>query len=256
MQLDSKESATGALSSASSPFSREPRVLVIVPAYSEALSLPALIQQLTARYPFYDIAVIDDGSSDDTAQTVRRTRARLISLPCNLGIGGAVQTGFRIARDEGYDIAVQVDGDGQHPPDQVHIIVSALLQSGSDITIGSRFLTETGYRSTVLRRMGIRFFSGWLSLICGARITDATSGFRACSNRAIRLFADHYAEDYPEVEAVIVAHGAGLRVSEVPVRMSARLAGTSSIGALRSVGYFVKVSLSILMQSIRQARRP
>lgn len=252
MQLDSKELETG---TQMPTLSREPRVLVIVPAYNEALTLPTLIQKLTAQYPFYDIAVIDDGSKDDTANAVRGTGARLISLACNLGIGGAMQTGFRIARDEGYDVTVQVDGDGQHPPDQVHTIVNALLQSGSDITIGSRFLAETGFRSTALRRIGIRFFSGWLSLICGMRITDATSSFRAHSSLAIRLFADEYAEDYPEVEAVLVAYRAGLRVSEVPVLMSARLAGTSSIGALRSVGYVIKVSLSILMQSIRRARR-
>jgi glycosyltransferase involved in cell wall biosynthesis len=229
---------------------------VIVPAYNEALSLPALLQQLISQYPFYDIAVIDDGSRDDTTNAVQGAGARLISLPCNLGIGGAVQTGFCVARDEGYDVAVQVDGDGQHPPSQVHIIVNALLQSGSDITIGSRFLGNAGYRSTGVRRLGIRFFSGWLSLICGMRITDATSGFRAYSSRAIRLFADEYAEDYPEVEAVLVAHHAGLQVSEVPVCMSARSAGTSSIGALRSAGYVVKVSLSILMQSLRWPRRP
>jgi len=230
-----------------------PRILVIVPAYNEGGSLPALIHELSLHNPTYDIAVINDGSADNTAQVVQGTKARLISLPCNLGIGGAVQTGFRIARDEAYDVAVQVDGDGQHPADQLEIIVSAVLQSQGDIAIGSRFLARVGFQSTLSRRMGIRFFSAVLSVICGSRITDATSGFRAYNIRAIQLFAREYAEDYPEVEAVLVAHRAGLRICEVPVRMSARSAGLSSIRGLRSIGYMIKVSLAILMGAIRKA---
>ena len=243
------------------PFSRskrkfrisgEPRVLAIVPAYNEAGSLPTLIAVLKSRYPQYDVAVINDGSTDDTAEAVRRSGARLVSLPCNLGIGGAVQTGFRIARDEGYDVAVQVDGDGQHPADQVHLVVNALLETGSDIAIGSRFLSGDGYQSTLSRRMGISFFSRWLSAICHTRITDATSGFRAINRRAMELLANEYAEDYPEVEAVLVAHRAGLRICEVPVQMAARTTGSSSIGGLRSASYMVKVSLAILMAALRK----
>src|ERR1019366_3725090 len=232
--------------------SGEPRVLAIVPAYNEAGSLPTLIAVLKSRYPQYDVAVINDGSTDDTAEAVRRSGVRLVSLPCNLGIGGAVQTGFRIARDEGYDVAVQVDGDGQHPADQVHLVVSSLLETGADIAIGSRFLGGDGYQSTLSRRMGIRFFSRWLSAICHTRITDATSGFRAINRRAIELLADEYAEDYPEVEAVLVAHRAGLRICEVPVQMAARTTGSSSIGGLRSASYMVKVSLAILMAALRK----
>lgn len=235
--------------------SGEPRILAIVPAYNEAGSLPTLIADLKSRYPQYDVAVINDGSTDDTAAAVRRSGARLVSLPCNLGIGGAVQTGFRIARDEGYDVAVQVDGDGQHRADQVHLVVNALLETGSDIAIGSRFLGGDGYQSTLSRRMGISFFSRWLSAICHTRITDATSGFRAINRRAIELLAADYAEDYPEVEAVLVAHRAGLRICEVPVQMAARTTGSSSIGGLRSASYMVKVSLAILMASLRK-RRP
>ncbi len=231
---------------------REPRILIIVPAYNEAESLPALIAQLASLYPRYDVAVIDDGSSDGTSDAVRGTPARLVSLDCNLGIGGAVQTGFRIACDEGYAIAVQVDGDGQHPADQVHLLVDAVRQGDCDLVIGSRFLAGDGYQSTASRRMGIRFFSTWLSAICHTRITDATSGFRAFNRPAIELLAREYAEDYPEVEAVLVAHRAGLRIREVPVQMSARTGGTSSIGGLRSLGYMVKVSLAILMASIRR----
>jgi len=178
--------------------------------------------------------------------------ARVITLPCNLGIGGAMQTGFRIARDEQYDVAVQVDGDGQHPVVQIDLLVNDVLQTGSDIVIGSRFLTGAGYQSTASRRLGIRIFSVWLSAICHTRITDATSGFRAFNARAIALLARSYAEDYPEVEAIVVAHRAALSIHEVPVRMAARSDGVSSIGGLRSIGYMFKVSLAILMCSIRR----
>jgi len=229
----------------------QPRVLIVVPAYNEARSLPTLIADLTSRYPQYDVVVINDGSTDDTLTVLSQSKTRVVTLPCNLGIGGAMQTGFRIARDEGYDVAVQVDGDGQHPPDQVHLLVTAVLESGCDLAIGSRFLTNDGFRSTTSRRMGIRFFSVWLSALCHTRITDATSGFRALNQRALSLLSRNYAEDYPEVEAILVLHRAALRICEVPVQMSARLEGKSSIGGMSSVVYMLKVSLSILMCSIR-----
>ncbi|MGC2109162.1 MAG: glycosyltransferase family 2 protein [Candidatus Korobacteraceae bacterium] len=239
------------------PATRNPdsaaRVLIIIPAFNEARSLPALVSRVSTLYPTYDIAVINDGSTDGTIRVVRETRARLVTLPCNLGIGGAMQTGFRIARNEDYDIAVQVDGDGQHPVEQVHLLVKAVLQSGCDIAIGSRFLSGSGYQSTLSRRLGIRIFSLWLSAICHTRITDATSGFRALNRRATELLSGNYAEDYPEVEAIVVAHRAGLRMCEVPVEMTARTEGVSSIGGLRSIGYMVKVSLAILMCSLRRA---
>ena len=165
-----------------------------------------------------------------------------------------MQTGFCIARDESYDIAVQVDGDGQHPPEQIHLLVDQMRVSQCDIVIGSRFREAGCYQSTWTRRIGIRIFSLWLSAICGTRITDATSGFRALNRRAINLLSRNYAEDYPEVEAIVVAHRAGLRVGEIAVRMTARTQGVSSIGGLRSVSYMVKVSLAILMCSIRRRK--
>jgi glycosyltransferase involved in cell wall biosynthesis len=231
---------------------RAMRVLIIVPAFNEERSLPRLINHLTSLHPRYDIVVINDGSADGTTEAVRKTNARVVSLSCNLGIGGAVQTGFRIARDENYDVAVQVDGDGQHPPGEVHLLVDAIRQSRCDIAIGSRFLAHNGYQSTWSRRLGVSFFSAWLSAICHTRITDGTSGFRAMNRRAIDLLSRHYAEDYPEVEAIVVAHRAALRIGEVAVEMSAREEGVSSIGGLRAIGYMFKVSLAILMCSIRK----
>jgi glycosyltransferase involved in cell wall biosynthesis len=234
------------------PPQRAVRVLIIVPAYNEGRSLPDLLRDLKSRYPAYDVIVINDGSSDNTAEAVRQTHVRLISLPCNLGIGGAVQTGFRVAEEEDYDVAVQVDGDGQHPADQLNLVVRAVLESKADIAIGSRFLTRDGDRSSASRRLGICFFSKWLSLMCRTTITDATSGFRAYNDRAVKLLAREYAEDYPEVEAILVAHRAGLNICEVPVRMSPRSAGKSSISGLSSIGYMIKVSLALFMGAIRK----
>lgn len=228
------------------------RTLIIVPAFNEARSLPALIRTLQLHCKGCDVAVIDDGSTDGTRQVLAGL-ARVVSLPCNLGIGGAVQTGIQIALREGYDIAMQVDGDGQHPAEEVGKLLAALQESGCDLVVGTRFRTDGGFKSTLARRAAIYLFSAFLSRICGTRITDATSGFRAMNRRAIQLLARRYSEDYPEVEALVVAHRAGLRIGEVPVRMSERTAGKSSIGSLKSVIYMVKVPLAIFMNLLRRS---
>jgi len=230
----------------------ELRVLFIVPAYNEALTLPSLVRELQTLFPTCDVLVIDDGSTDQTRNVLKGLSARVISLPYRLGVGGAVQTGLHIALQEGYEVAVQVDADGQHPPQEVPKLLAAMRQSGGDLVLGSRFLVPLGYRSTFTRRLGIRLFSHLLSLICRARITDATSGFRAMNRRAIKLLATRYAEDYPEVEAILTVHKAGLRMIEVPVQMSERRAGHSSIGPLDSLQYLVKVTLTILMNLLRK----
>jgi glycosyltransferase involved in cell wall biosynthesis len=227
------------------------RVLIIVPAFNEARSLPALIRSLHSRCAGCDVVVIDDGSTDGTREVLAGL-ARVVSLPCNLGIGGAVQTGLQIALREDYDLAMQVDGDGQHPADEVGKLLAALHESGCDMVVGSRFRTAGGFKSTVARRMAIHLFSALLSRICGTRITDATSGFRLMNRRAIQLLARRYPEDYPEVEALVVAHRAGLRIAEVPVRMSERTAGKSSIGSIKSLIYMVKVPLAIFMNLLRR----
>jgi len=228
------------------------RTLIIVPAFNEVRSLPALIRSLHLHCEGCDVVVIDDGSTDGTRQALTGL-ARVVSLPCNLGIGGAVQTGIQIALREGYDIAMQVDGDGQHPAEEVGKLLAALHETGCDLVVGTRFRAAGGFKSTLARRAAIYLFSTFLSRVCGTRITDATSGFRAMNRRAIQLLARRYSEDYPEVEALVVAHRAGLRIAEVPVLMSERTAGKSSIGSLKSVIYMVKVPLAIFMNLLRRS---
>jgi glycosyltransferase involved in cell wall biosynthesis len=227
------------------------RVLVIVPAFNEAGSLPNLLRSLHQECPYYDVVVIDDGSTDGTRGRIGPV-ARVISLPTNLGIGGAVQTGLQVAFRENYDVAVQVDGDGQHPPRELHKLIDAMDEHGDDMVVGSRFLGSGTFKSTATRRMGIRFFSVLLSAICRTKITDPTSGFRAVNRRGIRLLAHNYSEDFPEVEALVVASRAGLRIAEIPVEMAERTAGTSSIGSFKSAIYMIKVPLAILMTLLRK----
>jgi glycosyltransferase involved in cell wall biosynthesis len=228
------------------------RILVVVPAFNESGSLPRLIQELRAECRECDVVVIDDGSTDSTRETAAAL-TRVIGLPCNLGIGGAVQTGLLIAHREGYDFAVQVDGDGQHPPQELPRMLAAARENNVDLLVGSRFLNLGGFKSTVTRRMGIRFFGVMLSGICRTRITDPTSGFRVFNRRAIRLLAHQYPEDFPEVESLVVAHRAGLRIGEISVTMSERTAGRSSIGGIKSLIYMVKVSLAIFMNVLRKS---
>jgi glycosyltransferase involved in cell wall biosynthesis len=229
------------------------RVAVIVPAFNEAPNLPRLGDALRAHAPGCDVCVIDDGSTDDTARVAARLGWTVLRLPVNLGIGGAVQAGYLWALEQGHDVAVQIDGDGQHDPAFLPALLAPLEGGAADVVIGSRFLGEGGFRSTAIRRAGIRYLSWFLRLRCGARVTDATSGFRAAGRRAIELFARYYPSDYPEPEAIALAKRAGLRLAEVPVRMSDRAHGRSSITALRTLYYLVKVSLALVILPPRSA---
>lgn len=223
------------------------RALAIVPAFNEERSLPRVLESLRAEAPGWDVCVVDDGSADRTAAIAREHGATLLRLPENLGIGGAVQTGYLWAREHGYDVAVQVDGDGQHDPAYLAGAVRPIAEGRADLVIGSRFLAEGGFRSTFLRRAGIRYLAGFLRLRCGARTTDPTSGFRAAGRRAIELFAGWYPSDYPEPEAIAFATRNHLRLLEVPVRMNERVHGRSTIDAWRSLYYLVKVSLALVL---------
>ncbi len=232
------------------------RVLAIVPAFNEERSLPTVIAGLHRHAPGVDVCVVDDGSTDGTARVAREHGAVVLALPLNLGIGGAVQAGYRWARDRGYDVAVQVDGDGQHDPSFLPTLVADVAAGRSELVVGSRFAgpVEPGaFRSTWSRRAGIRYLAVMLRLRCGARVTDPTSGFRAAGRAAIELFARAYPPDYPEPESIAVAARAGLRVAEVPVRMNERLHGESSIGLSRSLYYLVKVSMALVLLPARPA---
>lgn len=229
------------------------RVVAIVPAYNEARSLPRLAEALRARAPGCDVCVVDDGSADETAEVARALGVAVLRLPMNLGIGGAVQAGYLWAWERGYDVAVQVDGDGQHDPGFIDALVAPIVEGRADVVVGSRFLADGGFRSTAVRRAGIRYLSWFLRLRCGVRVTDPTSGFRAAGRRAIELFARYYPSDYPEPEAIALARRAGLRVEERPVRMTDRSHGRSSITALRTLYYLVKVSLALVVLPSRSA---
>jgi glycosyltransferase involved in cell wall biosynthesis len=233
---------------------RTARGLAIVPAYNEERTIRSVVEGVRLESPGFDVVVVDDGSTDCTAQIADGVGARVLRHPFNLGIGGAVQSGYRFAFDEGYELAVQVDGDGQHDPAEIESLMRAMGAEGVDMVCGSRFLEDSGYRAPAGRRFGIRLFSVVLSKIVRQRITDPTSGFRLCNRRAIELFARDYPHDYPEVEAILMVHAHQLRMREVPVRMHERQGGRSSITSIESAYYMIKVLLAIFVGLFR--RRP
>ncbi len=231
----------------------ELRRVAIVPALNEERALPGVIDELRAFDPGLDVVVVDDGSVDGTAAVARAKGARVLCLPFNVGIGGAVQTGFRFAFENDYDLAVRVDGDGQHDASQLGRLVAPVLAGEVDIAVGSRFASDAeGYRSSRARRVGIRLLARIVSGIVGQRVTDTTSGFQAVNKHGIALFARDYPHEYPEVEATVMVFRHRLRLSEVPVTMRERGGGRSSITSLRSVYYMVKVLLAIFVGLFRR----
>jgi glycosyltransferase involved in cell wall biosynthesis len=229
--------------------------LAIVPAYNEEGAVGATVADVLEHAPGFDVLVVDDGSTDDTALHAAAAGARVLRLPFNVGIGGAVQAGYQYALERGYRVAVQVDGDGQHDARHIPEMLSHLRRHPElGMVTGSRFLVcddASGFRSTLPRRLGIRIFAAVLSLVVRRPVTDPTSGFRMVRDRGIELFARDYPHDYPEVEAVLLLHFHKLRGAEVPVRMRARTTGVSSINASRSVYYMVKVLLAIFVGLLR-----
>jgi glycosyltransferase involved in cell wall biosynthesis len=228
------------------------RRIAIVPAYNEERNIGRVVDELRAFDPGLEIVVVSDGSVDRTVAVAAEHGAHVIRLPFNLGIGGAVQTGFRYAWEGRFDVAVRVDGDGQHDPAQLARLLEPVLAGEADIVVGSRFTGEAGYRSSAARRVGIRFLAWVVSVIARQRVTDSTSGFQALNRRAIRLFAADYPHDYPEVEGMVMVIRHRLRLREVPVTMRAREHGRSSIGALGSVYYMAKVLLALFVGLFRR----
>ena len=232
------------------------KILAIIPAFNEEHCIAKVVQELRSLNFTIDVLVVDDGSSDRTGHVARSAGAQVLTLPFNLGIGGAVQAGYQYAFGYGYDIAVQIDGDGQHDTAFLQRLITPIVKGDSDCVIGSRFLSPSaGYRSSVVRRIGIHFFAGLISLLTRVRVTDPTSGFRACNKKVIKVFAQDYPLDYPEPEAIVEVQRAGARVSEVAVDMRERFAGRSSIRYVKTLYYMVKVTFAILLRMLPAQKR-
>ena len=223
------------------------KVLLIIPAYNEEESLRSLMEEIKTVCSEMDYLVVNDCSSDDTERLLEELGANYITLPCNMGIGGAVQSGYRYAAQNGYDIAIQIDGDGQHDVRFVKDMVKLIEDKQADVVIGSRFIDKEGFQSSQARRIGIRILSMLIRLMCGAKVKDVTSGFRAVNRRFIELFAENYPDDYPEPEVIVTAKLYGAVIKELPVVMRERTTGKSSINLKRSIYYMIKVSLAIII---------
>lgn len=226
--------------------------LVIIPAYNECKSIRKAVADIKEHAPGFDYVVINDCSTDETLDICRKYSLNHVNLSVNLGIGGAVQTGYIYGCQYGYDMAVQFDGDGQHDGAYLEMMAEKLLETGSDMVIGSRFIKREGFQSSGLRRIGIWYFSMLLLLLTGKRVTDPTSGMRMVNREVMRIYAQNYPKDYPEPESVMAILRMGKKVTEVPVVMKERKEGTSSIGGFRSAYYMIKVTLAILMERLRR----
>jgi glycosyltransferase involved in cell wall biosynthesis len=230
------------------------RRLAIVPALNEDRTIARVIEEIRASDPGFEILVVDDGSTDATLREAERVGALVVRLPYNVGIGGAVQTGYRYARERGFQVAVQIDGDGQHDPSDLGRLLEPLAGDSADMVVGSRFRGDSPYRGPFMRRLGIWLLASVVTVIIRQRMTDPTSGFRGVNRRGIVLFAAEYPHDYPEAEANVVAFRHRLRIVEVPVAMRSRSAGRSSITALGSLYYMIKVSLALFISVFRRYR--
>lgn len=226
--------------------------LIIIPAYNEAENIEKTIDAITKKAKDFDYIIINDCSSDETLKICEEKGYNVVSLPINLGIGGAVQTGYKYALQNGYDVAVQVDGDGQHDPAFLHMMVDYMVEKKCDMVIGSRFINKEGFQSSGTRRLGIKYFTILIKLLTGAKITDPTSGLRMINRKVIKAFAVDYPKDYPEPESVVSILRQKKNVQEIPVIMKAREGGVSSISPKKSVYYMIKVTLAILIECIRK----
>lgn len=228
------------------------RILIIIPSYNEQENIASVIDNLKKEAPFGDVLVINDGSSDHTLAILQEKNIPYINLPYNMGIGTAVQTGYKYAANKGYEIAVQVDGDGQHDVRYVKSLVEPILAGEAQVVIGSRYINRSGFQSTFWRRIGIRYLSWLIGLTTGQKVTDPTSGFRAVNKEVIALFAQRYPPDYPEPEALVMLARKGFITKEIPVEMKERASGKSSINPLAASYYMIKVSLAIMIDKMKR----
>lgn len=226
--------------------------IVIIPAYNEEKNIVKTVQDICEHAPEFDYVIINDCSTDQTLSVCRKHHLHVLNLPVNLGIGGAVQTGFLYAYKNGYDYAVQFDGDGQHDAQYLQKMRDYMIEQNADMLIGSRFLEKEGFQSTGMRRFGIRYFSALIKLLTGQKITDPTSGMRMINRDILAMYSESYPKDYPEPESVVAIINSGKKVMEYPVIMRKRMEGTSSISPLKSVYYMIKVSLAIFLEMLRK----
>lgn len=226
--------------------------LIIIPAYNEEESIENTIRNIENEAKDFDYIIINDCSTDGTRKICEKNHFHVIHLPVNLGIGGAVQTGYLYGYYNGYDMAVQIDGDGQHDPAYLMKMSDFMERTNADMVIGSRFIEKKGFQSSGIRRLGIRYFTGLIYLITGKKITDPTSGLRMVNREVMGFFAANYPKDYPEPESVVAILRRGKKVQEMPVVMKERMGGVSSISPRKSVYYMIKVSLAILIEAIRK----
>ncbi len=226
------------------------KILVLIPCYNEEANIVKTVERLRELCPDVDYLVINDCSTDRSAALLKEHGYEYLDLPVNLGIGGGIQCGYVYANANNYDVTVQMDGDGQHDPAYLMHIVEPVLNGELDMCIGSRFIRHEGFQTSFMRRVGIRFLSGMIFLLCGQRLLDVTSGFRATGRAMTEYFARNYAADYPEPESNLAACLAGFRVGEVPVIMRERQGGVSSISSFKSAYYMIKVSLSLIIDRL------
>lgn len=227
------------------------RKLIIIPAYNESACIENTVRDIMKNAPDFDYVIINDCSTDNTREICEKNGFNIVNLPINLGIGGAVQTGYMYAEEYGYDVAVQVDGDGQHDAQFLRTMADYLEEHQVDMVIGSRFIEKQGFQSSFMRRVGINYFTCLIKIITGKTITDPTSGLRMAGKNVIRLFANSYPKDYPEPESTVAALKKGYVVEEIPVIMRERQGGESSITLKKSVYYMIKVTLAIFMEALR-----
>jgi glycosyltransferase involved in cell wall biosynthesis len=227
------------------------RILLIIPCYNEGGSIGALLTEIKGMEKTYDILVIDDGSQDDT-YFIAKQSSPCLRLPVNIGIGGAEQSGIRYAYENNYDLCIRIDGDGQHPPDQIDKLIGKYLESSDGMVIGSRFLSNDSFHSTLLRRVGIKIISLVLKYLYSCRVTDPTSGFRLMDKNTMSIFSAEYQYDFPEPASIAIAMNHGITVSEIPVRMKQREYGQSSIGGIKNILYMVRVIFYILFAKIKR----